>query len=145
MVIVAAVDTSERARVVLDEAESVARAFEEEIHVVHVLSRSAFVELGSTRAEAGDPVDMEEVRAVARDIAADAAADLDVPAKPVGLMGSRGDRVVEYADEHDARYIVVSGRKRSPAGKVFFGSVTQTILLNATGPVITIIGRPREE
>ncbi len=35
----------------------------------------------------------------------------------------------------DADMILVGGRKRSPAGKALFGSVTQDIILNADRPV----------
>lgn len=139
MVIIAAVDRSNRAEVVLDEANALADAFDEPIHVVHVLSRSEFVELGTTRAEERDPVDMDEVKDVARDVAAEAASRLDSHYEAVGLMGKPSTQVVDYAANHDARYIVVGGRKRSPTGKVIFGSCAQSILLNAECPVLSII------
>lgn len=139
MVIVAAVDRSDRSRDVIREAEAVATAFEEPVHVVHVLTRSEFVSLGTTRAESGDPIDMEEVREAAGEIAESAVADLSVPGEVVGLMGDPADRIVDYAAENDARYIVTAARKRSPAGKLLFGSVAQSILLNAGCPVISTI------
>lgn len=52
--------------------------------------------------------------------------------------GEPGEEVVEYADEIDADHIVVPGRKRSPVGKVMFGSVTQDIVLNAEQPVTIV-------
>jgi nucleotide-binding universal stress UspA family protein len=137
MVVVAAVDRSERSAVVTREAAAVAKAFDEPVHVVHVLTLSQFVDLGRTSAEEGDAVDMDNVRNVAKTIADEAAGDLDVPFESVGLVGSPAPRVVEYADDNDARYIVVSGRNRSPTGKVLFGSVAQSILLNADCPVIS--------
>lgn len=139
MVVVAPVDRSEQSQNVLAEAKSLAEAFDEEIHVVHVMSRSKFVELGSRRAEANDPIDMAEVRETASEIAADAAADVDSPHEVVGLEGEPADEVVSYAADHDARYIVVSGRKRSPAGKALFGSIAQSILLNADCPVVSTV------
>ena len=136
MVIVAAVDRSARADEVIRQAETLAEAFDDTIHVVHVLTTSKFVDLGRTRAEEGDPVDMDQVISVAANIAEEAAASLDGPFEAVGLMGDPADNVVNYADEQGARYIVVAGRKRSPAGKVLFGSVAQSILLNAECPVV---------
>jgi len=141
MVVIAAVDRSERRKAVIREAETVAKAFDESIHVIHVLTLSQFVEMGRTSAEEGDSVDMEEVRGVAKTIADKAAGDLDVPYETVGLVGSAAPRVVEYAADNDARYIVVAGRNRSPTGKVLFGSVTQSILLNAKCPVISTISQ----
>ncbi|MFB6094932.1 MAG: universal stress protein, partial [Halodesulfurarchaeum sp.] len=47
--------------------------------------------------------------------------------------------VLEAAAEVDSRYIVIGGRRRSPAGKAIFGSTTQTLLLRAERPVLTVL------
>jgi nucleotide-binding universal stress UspA family protein len=139
MVIIAAVNRSDQADDVLDEAYALAGAFDEPIHVVHVLSRSEFIELGTTQAEKGDFVDMDDVKDVAQDIAAKAASHLKCSSEAVGLVGKPPVQVVDYAADHNARYIVVGGRKRSPTGKLIFGSFTQSILLNAECPVLSTI------
>ncbi|MGQ3413836.1 universal stress protein [Natrinema sp. LN54] len=136
MVIVAAVDRSDRADTVIKQAEVLAEAFADTIHVVHVLSTSEFVDLGRTKAKGGDPIDMESVKNVASNISEEAAESLSRPFEAVGLMGNPSDEIVNYADEQDARYIVVAGRKRSPTGKAIFGSVNQSILLNSECPVV---------
>ncbi|WP_144923816.1 universal stress protein [Halorubrum salsamenti] len=139
MTIVAAVDRSERASNVVDEAAALARAFDDTVHVVHALTRSEFLDLGITSAQAEEPKDMSEIREAASDMAAEAVSDIDVPYETVGLVGGPVEEVVQYADEKDARYIVVSPRRRSQTGKVLFGSVAQSILLNATTPVVSTI------
>lgn len=48
----------------------------------------------------------------------------------------------ELADNIDADLIAMAGRKRSPAGKVLFGSVTQSVLLN-TDRAVAVTGRRR--
>ena len=136
MVIVAATDRSDRAEEVVRQAQTLAEAFDDTIHVVHVLTTSEFVNLGRTKAVEGDPIDMDEVIDVAADIAEEATASLDGPFEAVGLSGDPAKRIVSYATEQEARYIVVAGRKRSPAGKAIFGSVAQSILLNAECPVV---------
>jgi len=50
--------------------------------------------------------------------------------------GDPADRLLETAADNDADLIVVAGRKRSPAGKALFGSVTQEVILNADRPVM---------
>jgi len=50
--------------------------------------------------------------------------------------GEPTEVILSVAEEIDADSIAVSGRKRSPAGKAIFGSVTQSLLLSADRPVI---------
>ncbi len=50
--------------------------------------------------------------------------------------GEPAETILRVASEVDANAIVMTGRKRSPAGKVLFGSVTQSVLLSADCPVI---------
>ncbi|SEK47594.1 universal stress protein [Haloferax larsenii] len=50
--------------------------------------------------------------------------------------GDPADVIVEFAEKEDADLIVTAGRKRSPAGKALFGSVTQSVILNSDRPVM---------
>jgi nucleotide-binding universal stress UspA family protein len=50
--------------------------------------------------------------------------------------GDTTDDIIHEAEEHDADAIVLGGRKRSPAGKAIFGSVTQSVILNTDRPVV---------
>lgn len=139
MTIVAAVDRSSHARRVVEEAVTLANAFDDSIHVVHVLSRSKFVEMEETNvSKTGDAIDLDRVREIAASVAEEAIEDANASADAVGLVGDASDEIVRYADENDAKYIVVGGRKRSPVGKAIFGSVTQSILLDSRQPVVAI-------
>lgn len=139
MVIVAAVDRSERAADVISEAQPLGKVFEEPVHVVHVLSTTEFVNMGRTSVEEGEPIDMDNIREVAVETAADAADDLNIPHETVGLVGDAAAEIVNYANGQGARYVVIAGRKRSPTGKAIFGSVSQSVLLNADCPVVSTI------
>lgn len=49
--------------------------------------------------------------------------------------GQPAETIVSFANEIEAEAIALAGRKRTPAGKVIFGSVTQSVLLSADCPV----------
>jgi len=50
--------------------------------------------------------------------------------------GDPADAIIAAGDGVEADLLVVGGRKRSPAGKALFGSVTQTVILNGGRPVM---------
>jgi nucleotide-binding universal stress UspA family protein len=58
--------------------------------------------------------------------------------EPVGLVGEPVEVILGYSEERDVEYIVVSARKRSPLGQAVFGSVTQSLLLNADRPIVAV-------
>ncbi|GAA0715874.1 nucleotide-binding universal stress UspA family protein [Halorubrum trapanicum] len=53
--------------------------------------------------------------------------------------GDPADTIIEVADELDVDNISMSGRRRSPTGKMLFGSTTQSVLLAADRPVTVIL------
>jgi Universal stress protein UspA and related nucleotide-binding proteins len=50
--------------------------------------------------------------------------------------GDPADAIIDTAVEDEADLILIGGRKRSPAGKALFGSVTQSVILGSTRPVM---------
>ncbi|QCS44929.1 universal stress protein [Natrinema versiforme] len=139
MVIVAAISGSDGSRDVAMQADELARAFGDELHLVHVIEETEYtrrVERESSTRE----TDSGSIEATA---AAEATAGLDEVIgdhEVVSRVGNPNKSVVGYADEVDARYLVLGGRSRSPTGKALFGSVTQSILLNTERPVVTVTG-----
>lgn len=125
---------------VLDQAEKLARAFGDSLHVVYSISRSEFVDLEQTAyEEEGRAFSMEEIESFATDYTERVSEGLDVAHEPIGLVGEPADEIVSYSEKGGAQYIVVAPRKRSPAGEALFGSVAQSVVLNADCPVVTTI------
>lgn len=102
----------------------------EEIHVtvVHALH-------GEEREDPRNTADRVASVQEAVGILEDAGIECDTT--DVGLPPADG--IIDWADDQDVDLIVLGGRKRSPAGKVLFGSVTQEVLLNTDRPV-TVTG-----
>jgi nucleotide-binding universal stress UspA family protein len=59
---------------------------------------------------------------------------------PEGYGGNPAKAILNVADEWDADQIVLAGRKRTPTGKVLFGSTTQSVILDTNRPVLVCSG-----
>ncbi|WP_435361763.1 universal stress protein [Haloarchaeobius sp. DFWS5] len=140
MAVVAAIDESERAQHVVREAADLAAAFDDELQLVHVFERSELVNVLEVTVDEEDLTENYEVQQATERILDAAANGVEVEYEPIARIGEPATKVVDYADEVDARYIVIGGRKRSPTGKALFGSVTQKVILNADRPVVNTAG-----
>jgi nucleotide-binding universal stress UspA family protein len=70
------------------------------------------------------------VRNIANDLEA---ADIRVTVR--GEIGEHAESIVEAAGSTDADLLIIGGRRRSPTGKVVFGSTAQEVLLESPCPV----------
>jgi len=138
MVIIAAISNANVDDQILSEAVELADAFDDELHIVHVQSYDSLSEK-----EQSNTTD-KTVKQQTADVAVSAATGIDRSTVPVGRIGQPAAQILEYADDIDARYIVIGGQKRSPVGKALFGSTTQQVLLGAERPVVTVMGRDNE-
>ena len=86
----------------------------------------------------GDRTSEEDVRAgrEALDVLEDAAVEVDGHQLVRG--NSPQEDMMEFAAEYDVDEIVVGIRKRSPTGKLVFGSTAQDLLLSVDLPVVCV-------
>ncbi|SIQ93643.1 Universal stress protein family protein [Haladaptatus litoreus] len=72
--------------------------------------------------------------------AQEALEDAGVETHVVEASGNPADVILDVAEEQDVDCVCVGGRRRSPAGKALFGSVAQSVILNADRPVLVTGG-----
>jgi len=153
----------------VDVAAELATAFDEELIVLHVIPEDVFEEQRKSSVEStsdlaltfapeityrelgdqtGTPGGSEEryslehaqrdAEGVAEDVTTETVEDVESVSYR-GRVGNVTEEILQVASEEDPRYLVVGGRKRTPVGKAIFGSVTQSVLLEADRPVITVL------
>lgn len=106
---------------------------ETEVVLTHVLTDDA--KQAPKEIQRAERVDViKEARATLED------QDFSVTVRSLGSPPKEG--ILELADKIDADHIVLGGRKRSPTGKMLFGSVTQSIILGTDLPVTVTGGVP---
>lgn len=145
MTIVTATANDERTESVLRTAHDLATAHDERLIVLHVVSKGEIVErqqgIHSLNDVPQEPIDREierskrEVDTMLKDTLGTADA-IDAAVR----VGSPADEIISVGEEVDAHYLVIGGQRRSPTGKALFGSVTQSVLLQADRPVVTVMG-----
>lgn len=85
----------------------------------------------SSDEQARTPGDIESVARVAAFFEAN-----DITHQTRKGRGDPAEAILAQADELEADTIALGGRKRSPAGKILFGSVTMNVLRNTDVPVV---------
>lgn len=138
MAILAAVDGRERDDDVVRVGADLAAAYDEELVVLSVMTEEEFEERWRDREGFNVETATEAAEARARTVLHGTLGE-DAEATVRGRVGEPFEEILAEGDRLDARYVVVGGRKRSPAGKVLFGSVTQEVLLGSDRPVVATL------
>ncbi|MFH5800940.1 universal stress protein [Haladaptatus sp. DYF46] len=56
-----------------------------------------------------------------------------------GRVGNPAEKILAEVEQSDPRYLVIGGKRRSPVGKAIFGSTAQSVLMNASCPVVSMV------
>lgn len=83
--------------------------------------------------------DADAIPAVVREIAV-ALEEADIEVTVRRAFGYPAKEILGMAEDVGADEILLGGRRRSPTGKALFGSVTQTVILDADRPVTVLTG-----
>lgn len=137
MTVLAAVDDEETADGTLTVGDDLAEAYDDDLLALHVFPQDRF-EKQWHEADLNAEEAQEEAGAVAR-AAIDRALGDGNDARAKGRVGDVTEEIIAEAEQLDARYLVIGGRKRSPVGKALFGSITQSVLLSAPLPVVAVM------
>lgn len=144
MVVLAAIEENERSERVATIAHDLALTYDDTLAALHVIPtedyeayREAIMEIPEFR-EFSIEQEVESAREYARTYVERAVDDVEPGIiEAHGRVGDVSTEILNVAAELEPRFLVISGRRRSPVGKALFGSTAQKILLNADCPVVT--------
>lgn len=145
MVILAAVGESDDQDRIIEVAYDLAKTYEDELRVLHVIPENdADDHFDSIRAvdefkNISFSVEIDRAEHIAetfidRALETDSAENVSA----MGRIGNAADEILSVAETLDPRFLVIGGRKRSAVGKAIFGSVTQSVILNADQTVVAV-------
>lgn len=144
MVVLAAVDERERSKLVVDIAYDIATTYDDDLVALHVMPSEDYEEHVAALEDVPELSGMtfsqgkESARTVANEFVNRTLGDVDTErVEPRGRVGDVPSEILAEAAELDPRFLVISGRRRSPTGKAIFGNTAQRILLNAECPVVS--------
>lgn len=144
MTILAAIDENERSRIVAKIAYDLATTYDDTLVALHVIPQEDFESHRRSMETIPEFQDysfsqrMESARRFAREFVLETVDEGNsVELEAQGRVGDVTDEILSEADSLEPRFLVISGRRKSPVGKAAFGNTAQQILLNADCPVVT--------
>jgi nucleotide-binding universal stress UspA family protein len=144
MTILAAVDEKERSKHVIEIAHDLATTYGDDLAVLHVIPTEEHDEHQRSIRDIPEfenfsfNAEVESAERFARKFVLETIDDIDGDIlDPRGRVGDVAEEIISEAEGEKPRFLVISGRRRSPTGKALFGNKTQKVLLNVNCPVVT--------
>lgn len=148
MPILAAIDVERAPERPIEVGYDLATAYDDTLFVLYVMGEDEYQRRQEERGEIPEEFQDKFTPSQAAQTAAGEAADAveatltgydDERVETRGSIGEPAPEILAAAEEVDPRYVVVGGRKRSPAAQTIFGSVSQEVVREAEQPVVTLV------
>ncbi|GCF16024.1 hypothetical protein Harman_39590 [Haloarcula mannanilytica] len=140
--IVVVLDSADPDEQLLNAARTYATGTETEVLLCRIVDQDHYQDEVRNKAEAGKRVDsIDEIESEAEAEAAEIGAEYlgnEIPYTPLGILGRIPDDILDIAEEWNSDHVFITGKKRSPAGKMLFGDQAQKLILDFDGPVTII-------
>lgn len=129
------VDFSETSALAFDYALALARAFEAEVHVLHV-SDEPFLNAPTTAQKFRDEYEQQQQQRLEKLIGSQGAEGVSV----ISTMqsGSAFYEIIQYAKEHTVDLIVIGSHGQGMIAHMLLGSVAEKVVRKAPCPVLTV-------
>ena len=138
MAVLTAIGEERRSNPVVEVAANLAEAHGERLDVLHVVPEEEFETHKAAIEDFSFAREEQSAATFAGEVAEETLEDT-ADISGIGRVGDPVEQTISVVEETDPRYLVIGGRRRSPAGKAVFGSNTQDILLGSPVPVVTVM------
>lgn len=145
MTILAAIDQTRQAKLIVTQAADLAEAFSEKLLVLHVIPEEDLeAHIDALQKIPGFQdfsfeQEQENAAQIAEKIVSETLDSSTIEIETRGRAGTVSDEILKETADVDPRFLVIGGQPRSPVGKAIFGDTAQKILLKAQCPVVTNI------